>query len=134
MKTLKTVSIRKAGVFILPFFFALFFGTTLNAQDIQVKGIVKGETFEKTEVLNGANIYLKGTKNGISTNKKGEFTFPKKLNIGDILEVSYLGFIKKRITIQANSAFLNITLQEDDNQMLGALNNNKRYKSNRQKD
>jgi hypothetical protein len=134
MKTLKTVTNRKSALFFLPFLLVCIFATNLNAQEIQVKGIVKGETFEKTEILNGANIFLKGTKTGTSSDKKGEFTFPKKLNIGDVLEISYLGYFKKTITIKGNSSFLNITLKEDDNQMLGALNSNKRYKSKRQKE
>jgi len=132
---MKTNIIKKSTSILFGFFLSLFIcSTAAQAQEIQVTGIVKGLTFEKTEVLNGANIFLKGTKTGTSSNKKGEFTFPQKLNIGDVLEISYLGYVKKRITIKENSSFLNITLQEDDNQMLGALNNNKRYKTKRQKD
>jgi hypothetical protein len=134
MKTLKKVSIRKSTVIFLSFLFALFCTTNLKAQEIQVKGIVKGQTFEKTEILKGANIFLKGTKIGTSSNKKGEFNFPEKLNVGDVLEISYLGFLKKRVTIKKNSSFIKITLQEDDNQMLGALNSNKRHKTKRQKE
>jgi len=134
MKTLKKVSIRKSTVIFLSFLFALFCTTNLKAQEIQVKGIVKGQTFEKTEILKGANIFLKGTKIGTSSNKKGEFNFPEKLNVGDVLEISYLGFLRKRVTIKKNSSFIKITLQEDDNQMLGALNSNKRHKTKRQKE
>lgn len=134
MKTLKKVSIRKSTVIFLSFLLALFCTTNLKAQEIQVKGIVKGQTFEKIEILKGANIFLKGTKIGTSSNKKGEFNFPEKLNVGDVLEISYLGFLKKRVTIKKNSSFIKITLQEDDNQMLGALNSNKRHKTKRQKE
>jgi hypothetical protein len=74
------------------------------------------------------------TNIGTISNKKGEFTFPQKLSKGDVLEISYLGFTKQKVTIKENSNFLNILLKEDDNQILGALNNNKRYKSKRQKD
>ena len=103
-----------------------------NAQ-IKVKGIVKGQTIEKIDVLNGANIFLNGTKIGSISNKKGEFTFPQKLKKGDVLIFSYLGFVKKRIKITENSSYLTVILQEDENQMLGALNSNKRYKSKRSK-
>ncbi|WP_397446030.1 carboxypeptidase-like regulatory domain-containing protein [Polaribacter sp. R77954] len=135
MKTIKTLKVQKSTAIL----FGLFLSFCLSSnnfygQEITVKGIVKGQSFETVEILNGANIFLKDTKTGTSTNKKGEFTFPKKLNIGDVLEISYLGYVKKRVTIKPNSSFLNITLQEDDNQMLGALNSNKRYKSKRQKD
>lgn len=133
MKT-RTLQLKTKTTFLSCLFFALFLlSNTIAAQQIQVKGIVKGQTFDLTEALNGANIFLKGTNTGTSTNKKGEFTFPKKLKIGDVLEISYLGYVKKKITIKADSSFLNIILQEDDNQMLGALNSNKRYKSKRQK-
>lgn len=135
MKTTKTLRMQKSTAIIFGLFLSLFFcSSSFQAQRIEVKGIVKGQTFEKTEILNGANIFLKGKNIGTSSNKKGEFTFPRKLNIGDVLEISYLGFLKKSVTIKSNSSFLNITLQEDDNQMLGALNNNKRYKTKRQKD
>ena len=131
---MKTLKLNKSKSFLVSVFFALFLITTsVSAQKLDIKGIVKGKTFEKTEVLNGANIFLKGTKTGTSSNRKGEFTFPRKLNVGDVLEISYLGYLKKRIKITANSKFLNIILQEDDNEMLGALNNNKRYKSKRLK-
>lgn len=132
MKTLKTIKpIVTLGSFLFLF---LFFSNSISAQEIQVKGIIKGQTFNQTEVLNGANIFLKGTNTGTSSNKKGEFTFPTKLKVGDILEISYLGYLKKKVTIKSNSSFLKITLQEDDNQMLGALNSNKRYKSKRHKE
>ncbi len=134
MKTIKTFSLNKPVSITLGLFLLLFLiSSSLQAQEIQVKGIIKGETFEKTEILKGANIFLKGTKTGTSSNKKGEFSFPQKLKIGDVLEISYLGFFKKRIKIKENSTYLKITLQEDDNQMLGALNSNKPYKSKRPK-
>ena len=134
MKTIKTFSFNKSACITLGLFLSIFFfSSSFQAQEIQVKGIVKGKTLDNTEILKGANIFLKGTKTGTSSNKKGEFIFPQKLKIGDILEISYLGFFKKTITIKENSTYLNITLQEDNNHMLGALNSNKRYKSKRPK-
>ena len=134
MKTIEAFTSKKTTVILFGLFLSLLFTNQLQAQSIQVKGIVKGKTYEETEVLNGANIFLKGTSTGTSSNKKGEFTFPQKLKVGDILEISYLGYITKRIKISANSTYLKITLQEDDNQMLGALNSNKRFKSKRNKE
>ena len=133
MKTTKKLLVKKPTLLVLGLFFALFlFSNATNAQ-IQVKGIVKGQTIEKIDVLNGANIFLNGTKIGSISNKKGEFTFPQKLKKGDVLIFSYLGFVKKRIKITENSSYLTVILQEDENQMLGALNSNKRYKSKRSK-
>ncbi|WP_162274048.1 carboxypeptidase-like regulatory domain-containing protein [Polaribacter reichenbachii] len=135
MKTIETFTSKKTTVILFGLFLSLFlFSNQLQAQSIQVKGIVKGKTYEETEVLNGANIFLKGTKTGTSSNKKGEFTFPQSLKAGDVLEISYLGFITKRVKVSANSTYLIVTLQEDDNQMLGALNSNKRFKSKRNKE
>ncbi|MFK8058975.1 MAG: carboxypeptidase-like regulatory domain-containing protein [Polaribacter sp.] len=134
MKTIKTFTFKKQTLILFGVFLSLFFfSNSLTAQEIAIKGVIKGKTLEKTEVLNGANIFLKGTKTGTSSNRKGEFTFPQKLKIGDILEVSYLGFVTKRIKIRKNATYLTINLQEDDNEMLGALNSNKRFKSKRTK-
>ncbi|WP_299017763.1 carboxypeptidase-like regulatory domain-containing protein [uncultured Polaribacter sp.] len=132
MKTLKKVSAKqttKLVTFVL-FLTLLFSGVQTNAQ-ILVKGVVKGKTATETEVLNGANIYLKGTAIGTSSNKKGEFTFPRKLKIGDVLVFTYLGYEKKFVKINNDATNLAITLLEDANEMLGALNTNKRFKSKR---
>lgn len=120
------------------FFFGLlitFFllSNSVNAQEIQVKGIVKGQYEEETELLSGVSVYLKGTNEGVTTNKKGEFTFPKKLKKGDVLFFSYLGFEKQNVKITEKSSFLTITLKEEDIEMLGALNSQKKYKSKRTK-
>lgn len=129
---MKTKHIKKSvitfGSFLLVF---VLFTNTITAQEIQVKGIVKGKTAEKTELLNGANVFLKGTKTGTFSSKKGEFTFPQNLKVGDILEFSYLGFIKKTVKITATTKNIVVVLNEDYNQMLGALNSNKRFKSKR---
>lgn len=135
MITTKTSTLQKSTALLLGLVLSLFlFSNASLAQEIQIKGIVKGKTFEKNEILNGASIFLVNTNIGTISNKKGEFTFPQKLSKGDVLEISYLGFTKQKVTIKENSNFLNILLKEDDNQILGALNNNKRYKSKRQKD
>lgn len=112
-------------------FFFCFFFTQLSFGQVQVKGIVKGKSYEKVEVLNGANVYLKGTSIGTSTDKKGEFTFPQLLKAGDIIEISYLGFLKKTVKISTDTTYLTITLQEDDNEMLGTIKTNKRFTSKR---
>lgn len=128
MKTLKKTTLLTLGLF-----FTIFLLSNSASAQIKVKGIVKGETTNGTEVLNGANIYLSNKKVATISNKKGEFTFPQELKKGDVIVFSFLGFEKKRITIDASSTFLTITLKEDDNQMLGALGSNKPYKSKRPK-
>ena len=132
MKTLlpKKIFIKALLSFL---FLAVFTTTSSYAQSFQVRGIVKGKTQLETELLSDVNIYLKGTNVGTTTNRKGEFKFPQKLNSGDVLVFSFLGFIKKQVTLKDNTTFLTVVLEEDDNTLLGALGNNKRYKSKRQK-
>ena len=134
MKTFKTISLNKSKFTWIAFCISFFFFTaTLQAQEIEIKGTVKGKTYDKTALLDGVNILLKGTRAGTTTNKKGEFTFPKKLKAGDILVFSYLGLATQNIKIKENSSVLNITLVEDDSQIFGALNSNKRYSSKKSK-
>jgi hypothetical protein len=134
MKTFKTISLNKSKFTYIAFCVSFFFFTaTLQAQEIEVSGTVKGKTYDKTALLDGVNILLKGTRTGTTTNKKGEFTFPKKLKAGDILVFSYLGLATQNIKIKENSSVLNITLVEDDSQIFGALNSNKRYSSKKSK-
>lgn len=134
MKTTKTLTLQKSTFTFLSLFFALFFFSSIaQAQEITVKGIVKGYVEKETEPLMGASIYLKGTNDATTTNKKGEFTFPKKVKKGDILVFSYLGYIKKQIKISEKSTFITVVLEEESIEMLGALNSNKRYKSKRPK-
>ena len=134
MKTIKPFSLKKSTFLIVGLFLTLFLlSSSLQAQDLTINGIVKGKTETETTVLNGANIFLKGTRIGTTSNKKGEFTFPKSLKVGDILVFSYLGFEKKSVKIKSDSKVINIILVEDESQMFGALNSNKRFSSNRKK-
>ena len=133
MKTNSKLSINRPVAILFAVIGFLFYSTSVNAQDIQVKGIVKGKSEDVIEILSGANVYIKGTTIATSTNKKGEFTFPRKLKAGDILIFSYLGYEKKSVRIRPNSTFLNVILEEDDNEILGAPMSNKRFKSKRNK-
>ena len=49
----------------------------------------------------GANVIIKGTKNGVLTDFEGVFKI--KAKIGDVLLISSLGFEKKEVKIQENS-------------------------------
>lgn len=133
MNTNFKLSITRPFVFFTTILGLLFFNLSINAQEITVKGIVKGKSEDAIEILNGANVYIKGTNIATSTNKKGEFTFPKKLKEGDILVFSYLGYEKKSVRIRSNTTYLNVILEEDSNEILGALSSNKRFKSKRNK-
>lgn len=126
MRTIKKTSILFGILFV-----CCLFTNTANAQKITVKGIVKGQTETIAEALNGANIYLNDKSASTTSNRKGEFTFPKALKVGDVLVFSYLGYLNKKVTITEKSTYLTIVLKEDDNEMLGAVATTKRFKSKR---
>ena len=109
----------------------LLTSTVAFAQQVEVKGVVKGKGETETEILENATVFLKDSLVSTTTNRKGEFTFPQKLKAGDVLVFSYLGYLKKQVTIKSDTSFLNIVLKEDDNTMLGAVQTNKRYNSKR---
>lgn len=109
----------------------LFFTQHTHAQKVDVKGVVKGKTDAEPELLLGVNIYLKDKSAITTSNKKGEFSFAKALNVGDIIVFSYLGYLKKQIKITQNSTNLTVLLEEDDNEMLGAIGTSKRFSSKR---
>jgi hypothetical protein len=128
------IKIKKLSFLKTILFLTLILSATVSqAQQIEVKGTVKGKINNEVTPLDNATIYLKGTKTATTTTKKGAFKFPKKLNIGDVLVFSYLGYLKKSIKIKENTTTLNVVLLEDENEMLGALNSNKRYASKRKK-
>ena len=87
------------AVIFLTFFSLLF------QQDITVKGKVTGEN---GDALVGANITVKGTFTGVSTNINGEFSITVDKNA--ILITTYIGY--KELNITANE-ILNISLIKD---------------------
>ncbi|WP_299114427.1 carboxypeptidase-like regulatory domain-containing protein [uncultured Winogradskyella sp.] len=94
---------------------------------------VKGIISDEKGPLGDVNIVQKGTRNGTVTNEKGEFTFPVKLNTGDVLLVTYLGYETHKIKIKDDTSFIEIVLTEDLIEMIGALDSGKPYKSKRKK-
>ena len=62
-----------------------------------VSGIVKDE---KAEPMAGASIYLKGTTEGTTTDAEGRFEFPRKLNEGDRLTISFVGYESVEYVVQ----------------------------------
>ena len=54
-----------------------------------VSGVVKDE---KGEPMAGASIYLRGTTEGTTTDAEGRFEFPRKLEEGDRLTISFIGY------------------------------------------
>lgn len=74
----------------------------------EVRGVV---TDSKTgEPLPGCAVKIKGTATGVVTNVDGEFVIRTKE--GDVLEISYLGYVTKEIEV-GKVRILSVTLQED---------------------
>ena len=77
----------------------IFFTSFLNSfAQTSIEGVVYDV---KGSPLIGANVIIKGTKNGVLTDFEGVFKIQAK--IGDVLIISSLGFDKKEIKIKGNS-------------------------------
>jgi len=81
---------------------------SINQQGKKVIGIVKDATGAP---IIGANIVIKGTTNGTITDVDGKFSL-SNVKKGDILEVSYIGYITQNITLNGESS-LRIALKEN---------------------
>ncbi|GHU56446.1 SusC/RagA family TonB-linked outer membrane protein [Bacteroidia bacterium] len=65
----------------------------------------------KGEAVIGANVMEKGTSNGTVTDVDGNFSFTVSANA--VLQVSYIGYISKEVTVGRQTGPLSITLAED---------------------
>ena len=131
LQTLKTLSV------LVLFLVATLNSNTVFAQsDKEVKTaqnelIVKGNVSDELGPLHEANVVLKSTNIGTSTDVNGNFTFPQSLKPGDVLLVSYLGYHTAKITIKEDTSFIKIILTSEIYEVFGDLNSNKPYKSKR---
>lgn len=80
------------------------------AQIGQQKRITGVVTDQSGIPILGANILVKGTTNGTITDMEGRFSL--SLNEGDVLQVSYIGYNTKMVTV-GNQTTLQIQLSED---------------------
>lgn len=86
-----------------------------------VEGVVK--SVEDNQPIAGVNVYQKGTVEGTVTDIDGRFQFPTKLNPGDVLVFSFIGFETYEYKVaeqQAETLAIQLDLQLDV-QMLGAV-------------
>ena len=77
---------------------------------IQQTTKIKGTVVDNTGFgVIGAAVVVKGTTNGVVTDFDGNFEIEAK--VGDMLEISYVGY--KTITIAATAQHMNLTMEED---------------------
>jgi CarboxypepD_reg-like domain len=69
----------------------------------------------------GASIIKKGTAQGVSSNEKGEFTFPEALKENDVLVVSFLGYETAEVKIKGDTTFVSPFLADIPVLIVGAL-------------
>jgi TonB-linked SusC/RagA family outer membrane protein len=101
MQFLKRFS--KLIFFLLAFFILM---ASMHAQRL-VSGVVTGDG----ELLIGANVLLKGTSEGTSTDVDGKFSL--KVPEGyDVLIVSYLGYVTKEVQITSNSLAISLDVEK----------------------
>ena len=91
---------------ILTLLVGLFLSAGAYAQQISVRGIVKGQMGEP---VIGANVLVKGTSNGVITDIDGKFALSAAKN--DILIISFVGFMSQEIPVTGKD--LMVTLKED---------------------
>src|SRR5690606_1654369 len=72
---------------------------------------VSGTVSDATGPLPGANVLIKGTNNGTTTDFDGNYTI-QNVNEDDALVYSYIGYLNQEVTVNGQSV-INVTLQED---------------------
>lgn len=88
---------------------SLFSGFTLIAQNA-ITGNVQDESGQP---LPGANVLIKGTSQGTTTDFDGNFTVNNSSDSAAVLVISYTGFSSQEIEVSAGSSDLTIILKED---------------------
>lgn len=83
-------------------------GHAANAQTVQVNGVVTSRA--EGLALSGVSVTLKGSGKGVQTDVNGKFSIAASVN--DVLEFSYIGYTSQDITVTAQTAQLQVSLEE----------------------
>jgi len=104
--------LRISSIFLL---INLFSNIVLSAQTI-ISGNVSDK---KGELLTGANIYLLGTYDGISSDVDGNFLFKTDETGEQILKVDFIGYegFEEKVILDGNALRFTVVLKEKFNQM-----------------
>ncbi|MEO9893232.1 carboxypeptidase-like regulatory domain-containing protein [Aurantibacter sp.] len=108
--------------------------TTFENNTIKEHTITGTVLDEDNLPLPGVNVVLKGTAIGVTTDLDGKFEFPSKLEIGDVLIFSYIGYETKRYKVpNSNLDTIDITITFDayDVELMGEVVIDGPYKSKR---
>lgn len=97
--------INKKGRLLLSF---LLMATSLMAQNMQVKGVVKDPM---GDVIIGASVVIKGTGNGSITDMNGNFIL-SGVPSGAVISISYIGYLSQEKKAVASP--MEFTLKEDN--------------------
>jgi TonB-linked SusC/RagA family outer membrane protein len=84
--------------------------TTQAAATIKVTGVVRDASGQP---IPGVSVLIKGTTLGVQTDINGQFSISS--NIGDVLVFSFIGYLKKEVTV--NAPTMSILLNEDSKQL-----------------
>lgn len=90
------------------FFLLLLFPIALKAQ--QISGVVKDESGYP---LVGANVYIKGTYNGATTNADGAFVLVPESTENNTLVVSFIGYALQEVSVSSADSLIDFTLQPE---------------------
>ncbi|GAB4026925.1 SusC/RagA family TonB-linked outer membrane protein [Spirosoma koreense] len=83
------------------------------AQDRQITGALRDE---QDQAVSGANVVIKGTTRGTTTDAAGEFRMSVPSG-NTILTVSSVGYITKDVTVSAGQSRVTVSLVPDDRQL-----------------
>lgn len=91
---------------------ALFFATATIFGQTKITGTIVDET---NEPLPNANVFVKGTKNGTTTDFDGKFTLNSNVNSG-VVVISFVGYNKKEVSFSSSRTNLGtIALEVNSN-------------------
>jgi len=81
-----------------------------SANAIPITGFVRDAT---GQAIIGVSVVVKGSTKGVQTDINGKFSIDA--NIGDVLVLTYLGYLKKEVTVTGTS--ITVQMEEDSKQL-----------------